>query len=213
MRKDFFGIAATMLLVGTMAFTSCSDDCVFGYDEEWDDMIPRTKLDIITDTGQSPIPDANPQYYNGWNDLPNQCVLKALAKSRGLSTNQLKIDDYKKLVAELMGESSWNQAIQDAYAADIRDSQSPGLTRTDSFINSIFGFSSSKIYVPGYYFGLSSITYSKACGERTLNGCPHMDYITKYRPAGGYGFSSHNAEFKTEDYGWVDVSEYTYLYH
>ena len=37
MKKTIFGKAAMMLLIGTVALTSCSEDFVFGYDEEWDD--------------------------------------------------------------------------------------------------------------------------------------------------------------------------------
>lgn len=43
MKKRIFEIGAMMFFVGTMALMSCSEDAGLGFDEEWDDMVPRTK--------------------------------------------------------------------------------------------------------------------------------------------------------------------------
>lgn len=204
MKKEIFGIAATMLLIGTMTFTSCSDDCVFGYDEEWDDLVPRTKFNIDQ--------PGDPEYYT-W-DLGNECMAQALAQSKGWSINRVTIDQYHQLVAELMGESSWSEALQSQYAADVTDASQPGFDTSDSEINSTFGFTNTTITVNGYDFGSSPVTYEKALGERIINGVSHVDYVTKYRPAGNYGLFNtyHEAEFQTANDGWVPVSEFLYFH-
>ena len=153
MKKTIFGKAAMMLLIGTVALTSCSEDFVFGYDEEWDDMIPRTKW-IIGDQPQSPIPDAQPEYYD-WS-LGNECMAQALAQSKGWNINSIKMDQYHQLIAELMCVGTWSQTIQDQYEANVRDSNGSGFTLSLNTLLEVFNCTQI-ITVSEYDFGSSIV--------------------------------------------------------
>src|SRR5574344_453370 len=179
MKKEIFGIAATMLFVGTMAITSCSDDCVFGYDEEWDDLVPRTKQNFLD----------KPEYYD-W-DLPDQCMLQAYAQSKGYNIYTMTEDDYHTVVASYMDCETWSQSIQNSYVSGI------AYGYTDDEIKSRFNWTT-VITQSEEQLDPSSINFeSNVVGRRMKDGKPHVDYITDYRPAGRYGLlrNEHPAEF------------------
>lgn len=106
MKKEIFGIAATMLLVGTMAITSCSDDCVFGYDEEWDDMIPRSEMPRTKETGT----DADPHEWKS-----GECAAVTLSY---MTNNTANITEYQwKIIASALA-GSWQNYKYTGYVAD-----------------------------------------------------------------------------------------------
>lgn len=201
MRKDFFGIAATMLLVGTMTFTSCSDDCVFGYDEEWDDMIPRTKQIITTD------PDVSNKNYIMIGE--GECAVVAIAQAR----KQLKYfgnnmyveeSDYYDIIAHIQQQEQCSMAD---YQYDLYNDGSYGVTRTESQWKSIFGCDEA-IQKSNFDFGTETIRSISWYGERIYLGKSHVDYIKKYIPASG----GQPAKFLNGSGDRVDVSEYNVVY-
>jgi hypothetical protein len=198
MRKDFFGIAATMLLVGTMAITSCSDDCVFGYDEEWDDMIPRTKQIISTDP---PSPAEGEIEYHKIET--GECSVVALAQTRGqlvyLNNNMyVEINNYYDIVADIAS------SITDYQNELYNDSC---ITRTDNQWKEIFGCTN-VVSNDDFSFGTKTLKNINWYGHRTILGEPHIDYITKYIPA----TATKEAQVVTGTYGRVNLSEYYTIY-
>ncbi len=116
MRKDIFGIAATMLLVGTMALTSCSEDSTFGYDyeydEEWDDLVPRTKQSIGT--------SSEPSWLNNIPDTKNyieiaehECSVASIASMKGqlIDKKKVEVSHYHAIVATLKLQEEGSAAL------------------------------------------------------------------------------------------------------
>lgn len=217
MRKEIFGIAATMLLIGTMAITSCSDDCVFGYDEEWDDMIPRSEIPITKG-------DTSINLESAWR--PYECQVKGLAH-RIYGTENITLQQKKYLIALLEGNSG-DAAIAAYYDNLMRDQTY--YTNTSDIKNVLF-FSGVAVnnqvqYDDGQWKNYhleypntsqcSDITYGNsiadACGfgnnEVSFKGVGHIDnhfvsiigYNPNRKPDSG-------GSFKTND-GWIKAEEF-----
>lgn len=95
MKKNIFGIAAAMLLVGTMALMSCSEDAGLGFDEEWDDIISRSEMPRIKDDGGD---DDGPYEWKG-----NECAAKALAETCKGGAKGIKKSTWREIAIALSG--------------------------------------------------------------------------------------------------------------
>lgn len=195
MKKNVFGIVATMLLVETMALMSCSEDCVFGYDAEWDDFVPRTKWNIINDNQSPAIGDINYVKIG-----QGECALVAIAESR----NQIVWMDGNMYVEEnIYNGIVWEIASSTAdYKNELMNDSC--ISRTNDEWKNIFGCTTVVEMNNNINFGEETLKNVDWYGHRNYLGEPHIDHITKYIPA----TSKKEAQVVTSTYGKVNLSDF-----
>ncbi len=194
MKKTIFGKAAMILLIGTVALASCSEDFVFGYDEEWDDMIPRT----IMPRTKGDTTNTNPDFESySWSD--KECGAVVLAKTCYEGTNIL-FWQWRTIAIALAGsEANYRSCYKNGFTAlqILAASQQLGVNFTSvaqdpdkSEIYTVLGIPQDKIGVKGKYSVNPNIAQ---IGD-------HFVIITEYRVTNNGDEKIKYAEYNGENY-------------